>query len=863
MNTQPPKWIDRFLAWYCNPDLLEEIQGDAHELYFERVKNEGKRAANLKYAWDVLRFFRWSNIKREEYVPGSMGALWNLNFKMAVRNARKNKLIFAVKTTGLSICLAFALLLTAFVVNELTFDEFHSSHDRIYRITSKVNFQDHVTHYAVTPLPTGQALVEGIPEIENYFRFMYQDKPIYHIGNEIFYDDVTLAADSNFLKILSFDFVQGTRSALNEPDKIVLTEKMATKFFGEEDPMGKTIEFGEGILLEVAAVIKDVPANSHLKFDALISWDTFDRNDDWGNLNAYTYILLKPNANLEEVKKKLPSVLATFYELIVREYKATFEMIFEKITDIHFSQNLDEDIAEKRNKSNLFILMAVVFLFLITGLINYLNLTLAELTTNLKKIGILRVFGGMANGHGKILITETVFTLLIVLPLALVLGYFGLVLAADFLSIRIDQHVLLNPMFITTGIGFLFLLLASTRINSFVLSQTSHIINSLKGKLSSTQSGLPARKFLVAAQLSFSIIMIALIILIVDQFQFIQNADKGFDDKNTVVVKLRSNEASRVEAFSETIKKVSGVAQVEGSSYFPGAIETKYVFQVETDKGMEQQLVPMMNCSHDYLSALNIKVVRGRGFNNERATERGSFIINETAAKEFGWKDAIGKKISGPEDYADGEVIGVVKDFNFASLHNKIEPMIIFATDENWGNHFIYIKVSPLRPTDLISTIEKEFKAQWPELPFEWEYLDTKYLSLYKNDYEVKNIFGVGLVISILISCLGIFSISALLVTLRTKEMGIRKIVGASSLQLFLLHTKSFLQFLIISVLVAWPVIWYLSNQWLQNFAYHVELNVWYFIIPGLIALFITMLTSGYHGIKSAMVNPVDVLKHE
>jgi putative ABC transport system permease protein len=863
MSHQPPKWIDRFLVWYCNPDLLEEIQGDAHELHFERVKNEGERAANLKYMWDVLRFFRWSNIKREEYVPGSMGALWTLNFKMAVRNARKNKLIFAVKTMGLSICLAFALLLTAFVVNELTFDQFHSNHDRIYRITTKVNFQDNVTHYAVTPLPTGQALVEGVPEIENYFRFMYQDKPIYHVGNEIFYDEATLAADSNFLKILSFEFLQGMPSALNEPDKIVLTKKIATKFFGEEDPIGKTIEFGQGILLEVAAVIKDVPANSHLKFDALISWDTFDRNDDWGNLNAYTYILLKPGTNLEEVKKKMPPVLATFYELIVREYKATFEMIFEKIIDIHFSQNLDEDIAEKRNKSNLFILIAVVFLFLITGLINYLNLTLAELTTNLKKIGILRVFGGMANGHGKILLTETVFTLLIVLPLALLLGYFGLVLAADFLSIRIDQRVMLNPMFITTGIGFLFLLLASTRINSFVLSRTSQIINSLKGKLTSNQSGLPARKFLVAAQLSFSIIMIALIILIVDQFQFIQNADKGFDDKNMVVVKLRSNEASRVEAFSETIKKISGVAHVEGSSYFPGAIETKYVFQVETEKGMEERLVPMMNCSFDYLSALNVRVVKGRGLSNERAIERGSFIINETAAKEFGWKDAIGKKISGPENYVDGEVIGVVKDFNFASLHSKIEPMIIFPTDENWGNLFIYIKVNPLRPTDLISTIEKEFKAQWPELPFEWEYLDTKYLSLYRNDYEVKNLFEVGLVISILISSLGIFSISALLVTLRTKEMGIRKIVGASSLQLFLLHTKSFLQFLITSVLVAWPVIWYLSNQWLLNFAYHVELNVWYFIIPGLIALLITMLTSGYHGIKSALVNPVDVLKHE
>ncbi len=446
------------------------------------------------------------------------------------------------------------------------------------------------------------------------------------------------------------------------------------------------------------------------------------------------------------------------------------------------------------------------------------------------------------------------------------LGYFGWVLSSQYLAIQIDAHVFLNPLVLSTITGFFGLLFISTHLNSYVLSRTSHIFNSLKGKI---HSGLPVRKFLVAAQLSFSIIMIALILIIVDQFNFIRESDKGFEDHNTIVVKLRSNEFNRVETLSEAIRKISGVNKVGNSSYYPGVVETKYVFSIETENGYEQHLVPMMLCSYDYLDLLHIKIIKGRGFSKDHMQdEQRAFIINETAAREFGWKDAIGKEIDGPvtgheNSYRYGEVIGVAKDFNFASIHDKIEPMIIFPVDERWGGQFLYIKTNPIRPNDLISSIETEFQSQWPELPFEWEYLDAKYLSLYKTDYEVKNIFQAGLIISILISALGIFSISALMVTIRTKEMGIRKVAGASSIQLFLLHAKSFLQFLIISVFGSWPVIWIMSGKWLQNFAYHIEINAWHFIVPGIIALLITILTSGYHGVKSALINPVDVLKHE
>lgn len=872
MYPRPPRWAARFLHWYCNPELLEEIEGDISELFYQRLESGNPKKAKLKYIVDVFRFFKWSNIKRTEhgFVPGSAGALWSMNFKMALRNANKNKLIFVVKTSSLAICLAFALLLTAYLVNELTFDKFNVNHERLYRVTSKVNFQDHVTHYAVTPLPIGQTLVEGIPEIENYFRFMYEDKPILRVDDRMFYDEVTLAADSNFFKLLTFDFIQGDAHAFSEPNKIIITKSLAKKLFGTADALGQTIAFGKDNLLEVSGIIENVPSNSHLPFDAAISWATFDRDDSWGNLNAYTYVLLRPGVDLKNIKSKMPAVLATFHDLVAREYKATFEPIFENITDIHFSGTLDEDIAQKRSMNNLFILASVASLFLITGLINYLNLTLAELTANLKKIGILRVFGGLTSGHKNAMLIETGLALSIVLPMVSILCYAGLTLANTHLSIHIDTAILLSPLFILSAVLFLILLFISTRANSYILSKTHHIINALKGTFSSRGNDLSTRKLLVATQLSFSIVMIALIIVIVDQFRFIQDSDKGFDDKNMIVIKLRSDRSQTMhtETFVETIRKINGISKVGGSTYFPGAIETKYVFEVETENGMEQRLVPMMICSNEYLDALGIKIEKGHRFETGGSFDFNSFIVNEAAAKEFGWKDAIGRKIGGPvtgrgEAYMEGEVIGLVRDFNFASLHNAIEPMLILPATENWGYNFIYVKTNPLRPQDLIGAIEKEFKAQWPEHPFEWEYLDSKYLSLYKNDYEVKSIFQIGLVISILASCLGIFSISALLVTLRTKEMGIRKVVGAGSLHLFLLHSNSFLKSLFISILVAWPVIWFLSKEWLKTFAYHVDLNYSYFILPGIVALLITILTSAYHGIKNTMINPVDILKHE
>jgi putative ABC transport system permease protein len=873
MEAQPPKWADRFLVWYCNPDLLEEIQGDAHELYFERVRKEGKSKADLKYFWDVLRFCRWSNIRHtvDEHKPGYIQVLWNLNLKIAIRNALRNKLTFSIKTFGLSVCLAFALVVSAFVIQEYTTDHFHKDYERIFRVGSRVDIHGEVTNYAVSPMALRDGLEEEIPEVEQAFRFRHAGKPMFRIEDKVFSEETSFIACENFLKILSYNFIHGTSNALDEPNKILLTERTALKFFGDADAVGKTVDIG-WTQLEVAAVIKNLPVNSHLQFDILVSWNTFDLNEGWENINAYTYFKLRGGTAIKDVEQKIIDLLHDHREDIDggMDYRAADEIIIspivENIADIQLSDFRDEDISVKRSKTNLNILIIVVILFLITGLINFHNISLAELTANVRKIGILKVFGGSSAKHSKVVITSTMLSVLAILPITILLVYISLILSERYLSIYVEPATFLSVWFWYVCGGFALAFIFSTKLNGMVLAGAADIISSLKGKLSFSHSKFQAREFLVAIQLSFSIVMLALISIIVDQFHYVNSIDKGFEDKNTIVIKLRSDDYNSALALQESLRKLSGVKNVDGGSFYLDNVETKEFFEVETNQGKKKMLVAYMNCGYNYLDVLGLKLVKGRNFMREYASDSfGSYIVNEAAAKTFGWTDPIGKQISGPlgTDREEGQIVGVIKDFNFASLHNKIEPLIIFPVSEGWGIGFLYVKVNPIRPQNIVSQIERAYKKIYPDLPCEWEYLDSKYASLYTKDYEVKNVFQVGLIISIAISCLGIFGMSSLLMIIRAKEMGIRKVVGAGHLQLFLIHMKTFVKFIFIAVVIGWPFAYYLSNHWLDNFAYHIQLNLSYFIMPCLLTLFIVMITSGYHGVKNALINPVDILKDE
>lgn len=860
----PPRWADRFLGWYCNPELLEEIQGDAHELYYERLRTEGKGAADFKYIWDVLRFCRISNVRRtgEFNEPGLFGIFWNLNMKIAIRNSMRNKTVFFVKLSALAICLAFTFLLTGFVINEFSYDHHHKDYDRIYRIGSNAVMQGKTSRYAVSPLPMAAALVDELPVIERATRFMYSH-PVLVVGDQKLFGVHTYAADSNFLRVFTHHYIQGTPSALDEPDKIVLTEALAKRLFGETRVMGRDIDLGWK-KVEVTGVIRDLPLNTHMTFQALISWQTFQRQDNWDNFNAYTYVLAGAGVDRQQLHDEIGTTVNEYLKEVSDAYEMDYSPILQRIDEIHLSGFFDEDFAPKRSINYVYIVLSVVVLFVFTGLFNYLNLALAELTAQVRKIAILRTFGGVSADHRKVAITDSILCLLIVAPvivaiMVLVLSYPGFLPA-------IDKSSWTSPAFVAFAGGLVITILVCSGLNSVMISKGELMLSSLKGKSSGAWKGFTTRKLLVAAQLSFSIVMIGLIIVIVDQFRFVEQADKGFDDHDVIVL-TRIGRYAESRALAERIRKLSGVKEVAGSSFYPdGKVETKDIFAIETDEGMKQRLVNFIFCETNYARLIDLQLVAGRFFDDDHSTDAagGAYIINETAAREFGWTEPLGKKIEGSiNNGSAGEVIGVVKDFHFESMHTRIQPLILHLTNDDWGVNFIYVKTEPVTSPALLHAIEREHRAIFPELPFDFGYLDAQYRGLYQNDYEIRDIFQWGLVISVVVSALGIFSISALMLSLKTKEMGIRKVVGAENLDLFIRHLKPFAVFFLIALLIGLPVVFYLSQQWLSNFAYHIDIGPAYFIVPAMLTALVILAASTYHAIRSATVNPVDILKNE
>ncbi len=803
-----------------------------------------------------------SNVKRpgDEKEPGFFGMFWNLNMKIAIRNSVRNKTVFFVKLFALAICLAFTFLLAGFVINELSYDHQHAGYDRIYRIGTKATFQGKTTSYAVSPLPMANVLMDEVPGIERTCRFMFFHAT-YQVGDRKFFGIRTYTADTNFLRMFNYEYLDGTPAALDEPGRVVFTESTAKRLFGSTDIVGKTVDFGMD--LEVGAVVRDLPLNTHMTFEALVSWSTINRNDQWDNFNAYTYIKTMRGVDIHEIDTVITATVGDYISEVIAEYDFKYEPIIDRVDEVHLSGYLDEDFAPKRSLSYVYITISVIVLFLLTGLFNYLNLALAELTAQVKKIAILRTFGGIHADHRRVALTDAILCMMIVAPIVVlimvvVLWYPGLLPA-------IDRSVWTSSTFVGLVGSLVIVILLCSSLNSIVISRGELLLSSLKGKSTSSQNGFTLRKFLVATQLSFSIVMIGLILVIVNQFEFVNNGDKGFDDHDVIVVS-RPGSYRESLALEEVIRKMPGVKTVAGTSFYPdGPVEKKDIFELELADGMKNQLSTFIYCEKEYPFLLNLKLKEGRFFDERSTDKKGAYLINEAATKEFGWTNPIGKKINGPNNTDDrgGRVIGVVEDFHFESMHARIEPLIIFMGGEDWGIPYIYVKTDPVQSTTLIESIEREYRNLFPEVPFNYDYLDARYRGLYKQDYEIRDIFRSGLIISIIVSALGIFSISALLLSLRTKEMGIRKVVGAENAQLFLMHLKPFAMFFVIAIAIGLPLVFYLSDRWLNNFAYHINMDARYFILPGVITIAIIFVASVYHAVKSAHVNPVDILKNE
>jgi len=793
---------------------------------------------------------------------------------IALRNFKKDKWFSLLNVLGLTIGISFSLFLIFYINDELSFDRFHKKSDRIYRINSYIQERDKNTDWTISQMPLGPTLKKDYPEVEEFVRLQARERTLFRQDNNTFYETKIYYADSTMFNVFTHRFIEGNPvTALNEPFSIVLTKSLADKYFGKNKPaVGKTLKTVYD-LYKVTAVVEDVPKNSHIRFDMLISLSTLLRNTNnnpntgqfqWGNFNNFTYVLLKPNTDARAFEKKLLPMYDKYMKALFAQFNVKMHYGIQRITDIHLHSNLEKEPEELGSMSYIWIFSAVAFFMLLIACINYMNLTTARSARRAKEIGIRKVAGSSKKQIifqflSESLVTSFIAVLFSILVVLVLLSSFNSVSGKTF-----TWHTVLQPsnIFLLLGI-LLFTGLLGGSYPAFYLSSFKPV-SILKGGLSKASGNVNLRRTLVVLQFSISMIMLICTWVVYSQLSYIRKKDVGFNKDQVMMVTINTGEDERpkIASMNNELRNLSGIQEVGTSNSYPGSANTNLnLFTVETDSGYTDKAVECYGIDEHYLPALNIPIAKGRNFQNLSDTLH-STLVNESMAKHFGWKNPLGKRIKFPGDTSGQylEVVGIVKDFNQNSLYNPIVPLLFFYQP---NSNIIQLKIRGSNISSIISQVESSWKKYFPELPFEYKFLDEDFNSAYAADQKRGKIFAAFSILTILITCLGLLGLTAFTTQQRQKEISVRRVMGASILQVVTMITKNYLWLALIAALIAFPIAYYFMNKWLNIFPYNIGLSVIPFLLSALVILVIASTTVMFHSAKAALSNPAKNLRTE
>ena len=778
-------------------------------------------------------------------------------FKIAYRNLLRNKTYALINLFGLGISIAAVVLIMLYVRFEFSFDNFHKNEDRLYRISVKT-YQEGNLRYD-SPIfvpPIGPAMKRDFPEVETYTRFSTDRTSYFYIDKKPIRVSGIIYADSTFFDIFNFEMVSGDRqTALRNPYSIVLTNRTAEKLFGTTDPIGKVVNIDNADDYVVAGIVKTPPANSTVQFNALISFETRYKNPNnfmgWMGGNQYTtYLRLKENARPDYLESKLPGFMWENVNKDLEKYNAKYEPYLQPVRDIHFIET---------GMTNIYIFGAVGVLILLIASINFINLTTAHYTRRVKEVGVRKVVGA----DRKTLITQFLTETLLLTFIALIIGLVIALAAAPYYRVLMQREFfalnLFDPLQTAALVGLLFLVgILAGSYPAFYLSSIK-AASSLRSDGTKKVGKLSLQNVLIVAQFTISVGLIITTLVVSSQLSFIKNKELGYNKDNILVLSLE-NESSQLQTvlIKQRLKSIPGIIDISASSQVPSDGFTSNGYVLENSS--TSVLINVVDVDHDFLDTYDIKLLDGRNFSKEFSTDREAILVNEALVKSFGWKDPLERKISRNGDH---KVIGVVDNFNFASLHKEIAPLII--TNKPWGDKFDYLslRVNTDDYSSLLTALEKEWKSINPTWPFEYNFLDEKIDRVYKLEQNFMKLFFYFSSLAIIIAALGLFSLSSLSTEQRTKEIGIRKVLGASAAGITNLLTKKYLILVAAANLIAWPAAYYLSSKWLEDFAYRINLTPIPFLTAAVIAILITILSVGYRTLKAASMNPVNSIKYE
>ncbi len=865
----PPKWATCFLRWYCRAELLDEVEGDLYELFQRRVEAKGVRRARLLYWLNVLMFLHPDYIrKRKRHNSINHTAMFRNYLKVAARNAVKHKFYATINVLGLAIGMTCCLLIFLYVSQELSYDSFHTKSDRIYRLVTDIKTPTETLNIGETSTPMAAYMKSDFPEVEDMVRidnaqFLLQK------DDQTFQEDEAITADSTFFKVFSFTLLRGNpQTALKDPFSLVLTEDAAKKYFGNEDPLGQRLLMESEYDCTVTGVMENVPENSSFDFEILISMSTRleefapGLNEHWGNFTNVAYVLLTEQADPKELESKLPHFLSNYISEKDRGEGMNYTLFLEPLSEVYYSERGGFKVG---SLTNVKIFSVIAIFILLIACINFMNLATARATERAKEVGIRKVVGAVRRQLTTQFLFESVLLSLIAFLLALLLGELLLPIFNQLAGKAVATSVFNNfyHLLFFVAIALTIGLLAGI-YPALVLSHFKSVAI-LKGRFSSSQRGVVLRKALVVAQFAISIVLIVGTLVVYVQLDYMQNQTLGFKKNRMLVIDFRGDNAiqEKVETFKQQLANHPGVESVSVSSSVPGRNNSHAYSEIENPTGdMQASNVNLFYVDHNFLKQYKMGVAAGRFFSEDFSTDTSAMIVNEALVKSYGYssaEDIIGQRFS--QWGVEGEIIGVVKDYHFRSLQQEIGSMTI-RMESTFARYFsINVETDDLSGT--LASLEKEWQTLAPQRPFNYFFLDEAFDQQYRAEVRFGQLFIYFAGLAIFIACLGLLGLISYTIVQRTKEIGIRKVLGATESSIVRLLSKDFLVLVLISFVVATPVAWYALQQWLADFAYRTPMPWWVFVLAGSVATFIAMLTVSFQSIKAAISNPVDALRSE
>ena len=802
--------------------------------------------------------------------------------KTAWRNLIKNKGFTALNGLGLTLGIATCLLIVFYVFDELSYDRYNEKADRIYRINNLIKFGGNEGVYASSPAPIAQTIKNDFPEIEQTVRLQNAGRIRVKKGSGYIQENSTVYADSSLFEVFTLPLIEGDKAnALRDPKSVVITEQTARKYFNRTDIVGQTLLINDNEPYKITGVMKDIPTESHFRFDFFFAMSDLaaSREAAWLSNNFITYVVLKPGADPSRLEAKFPAFIRKYMgPQLLDALHVTFDG-FERggnyyhfslfpLTKIHLQSNSPDDLAPNGNIEYIYIFSAIALFILLIACINFMNLSTARSANRAREVGVRKVLGSPRKYLIIQFLTESILVTLGSAVLALILAWALLplfnTLSGKELTVSYSMFVRLLPVLLAfvVIIGGL-----AGSYPAFFLSAFQPI-DVLKGKLASGFKGGNLRSVLVVFQFAISFFLITSTIVVYQEIKYIQSRDLGYDRDHVLIVQNTEALGSHAREFKQEIKQLSGIDNATLTGSLPTTNDGNATSLFE-DRSFDQKRAvnsKLWSVDEDYLGTLGIRLKSGRNFSKEMPTDSSAVIINEAAAKLLSYANPLNQPLYTPADNSlktinTYHIIGVIKDFNFQTLRKNVTPMALIL-DENRGALSIRIRAGANIPA-LMEQVRDIWKGLSSNQEFAYSFMEQDFDGLYRAEQRVGKIFLSFSTLAILIACLGLFGLVAYAAEQRTREIGIRKVLGAGISTIVGMLSRDFIKLVLLAILIASPLVWLVMHKWLQGFAYRIHISLWVFIIAGLIALLIAVLTLSFQTIRAAIANPAESLKTE